>query len=154
MRGGVNNSTFVRDSQVSNSIRITQPNMDSIVEEDKSSSKKKGPPMLYKTEVTGEKKLRLASDGANSDSDGSDSDSIDESEQLDKVSNTEDMVMKEAAAKQAGKIISDEQDEIVGVAFETYAKYFSYAGGWCVIIVFNLLMLGFISLQMAGNYFT
>ena len=99
MRGGVNNSTFVRDSQVSNSIRITQPNMDSIVEEDKSSSKKKGPPMLYKTEVTGEKQLRLASDGANSDSDGSDSDSIDESEQLDKVSNTEDMVMKEAAAK-------------------------------------------------------
>ena len=62
--------------------------------------------------------------------------------------------MKEAAAKQAGKIISDEQDEIVGVAFETYAKYFSYAGGWCVIIVINLLLLGFISLQMAGNYFT
>ena len=74
--------------------------MDSIVEEGESSYKKQGPPMLYKTEVMGEKKLRLAADGENSDSDSSDSDSIiDESEQLDKVSNTEDMVMKEAAAK-------------------------------------------------------
>ena len=55
--------------------------------------------MLYKTEEKGEKYLRLPADGANSDSDSSDNDSIDESEQLDKVSNTEDMVMKEAAAK-------------------------------------------------------
>ena len=79
---------------------------------------------------------------------------MNESEQLDKVSEMEDMVLKENAAKQAGRIIKDEQDEIVKVEFESYAKYFRFAGGWPVIVIFTFLMVGFILCQLAANFYT
>ena len=125
------------------------------IEEEGNQNSKKTVPMLYRTEVDkSDKQKRISKDGANSDSDSSDNDSVDESEQLDKVSEAEDMALKENAAKQAGRIINDEQDEIVKVEMQSYAKYFKFAGGWWVIIIFNIIMMFFIACQMAGNYFT
>ena len=73
---------------------------------------------------------------------------------MDQISEVEDMALKEAAAKQAGRIITDEQDEIVKVELESYAKYFRFAGGWCVIIPFNLIMITFIGCQLVANFYT
>ena len=116
------------------------------IEEEGNQNSKKTVPMLYRTEVDkSDKQKRISKDGANSDSDSSDNDSVDESEQLDKVSEAEDMALKENAAKQAGRIINDEQDEIVKVEMQSYAKYFKFAGGWWVIIIFNIIMMFFIA---------
>ena len=151
----MNNSTLRHESQSSSTIRITQlSNADQILEEDNMNFKKKEP-MLYITEVDkGDNAKRVAADGEDSDSGSSIDDSVNESELLDKVSQVEDMVLKENAAKEAGRIINDEQDEIVKVEMETYAKYFRYAGGWCVIIIYCLILICFISCQMASNYLT
>lgn len=93
----VNNSTFVRSSQVSSSIRITTANNMDCIEEENPSGGIKKEPMLYRTEVDGADRLKPIR-GEDSDSDDSDIE-IDENENLDKVSEAEDLALKENAAK-------------------------------------------------------
>ena len=62
------------------------------------------------------------------------------------------MVMKENAAKEAGRIMTDEQNEIVKVEFQSYKNYFKYAGGICTIFIVNFIILIFIFGQMYGSY--
>jgi len=42
--------------------------------------------------------------------------------------------------------MNDEQDEIVKVELESYRKYFRFAGGCGVAIIFNFMVLLFIFL--------
>lgn len=147
----VNNSTFVRSSQVSSSIRITMANnLDSVIEEENADIKRE--PMLYRTEDKEANRQLLRAQG-NTDSEESDSE-INEDENLDKVSEAEDLVLKENAAKQAGRIINDEQNEIIKVEFESYRKYLKFAGGCSVAIIFNFLIMTFIFLQLGANFYT
>jgi len=50
--------------------------------------------------------------------------------------------------------MNDEQDEIVKVELESYRKYFRFAGGCGVAIIFNFMVMLFIFLQLGGNYYT
>lgn len=61
---------------------------------------------------------------------------------MDKVSEQEDLALKEMAAKDAGRIITDEADEIIKVELSTYNRYMNFAGGWCVVVIFVFLMAG------------
>ena len=74
--------------------------------------------------------------------------------QMDKVSEQEDLAMKEAAAKDAGRIIKDEADEIIKVELSTYNRYMKFAGGWCIVVIFILIMSSSIIAQLVGNYYT
>lgn len=91
-------------------------------------------------------------DGDDSDSD--DYKGFDEDELLDKQSEQEDMVLKENAAKQSGRIIRDEQDEIIKVQWESYKKYYRLAGGFCIVLALNLTIISFIGCQLVANYYT
>lgn len=78
---------------------------------------------------------------------------IDQNELEDIKSETEDAILKENAAKEAGRIIKDEQDEIIKVSLDSYKNYFKFAGGWPIIIFLNFLFLLLITMQAASNYF-
>ena len=56
--------------------------------------------------------------------------------------------------KKAGRIIEDEQDEIVKVLWKSYMMYFNYSGGWPILIWINLQVFAFVAAQMFGNYYT
>lgn len=62
------------------------------------------------------------------------------------MSEVEDMVLKETAAKKAGRIMNDEMNEIIKVELHSYKRYLKYAGGWKVAVAFNLILMAFISL--------
>ena len=110
--------------------------------------------MLYRTEIEKSRQILVEDeDSSGSDNDDKNSD-IAESENMDKVSEMEDMALKDASAKQAGRIIRDEQDEIVKVELESYRKYFRFAGGCSVIVIFNLIMMTFVFVGFAANYYT
>ena len=75
------------------------------------------------------------------ESDGDDSDehySADPSEADDRERDANDAAEKEVTAKDKGKIIKDEQDEIVQVQMKSFARYFNYAGGWCLLIPYGV----------------
>lgn len=52
-----------------------------------------------------------------------------------------------------GKIISDENDEIIKIDFNCYKRYFmNYYGGWTFIILSQLSMIFFIVSKLANDY--
>jgi hypothetical protein len=64
------------------------------------------------------------------------------------------MVLKEATAKEAGRIIYDEQDEIIKVSWASYARYIDFAGGWGIVFLLNFICVCFITVQFFCNYYT
>ena len=50
--------------------------------------------------------------------------------------------------------MQDEQDEEVNVTAKTYWKLFKGAGGIPLIILINIVMIGFIATQIMANYYT
>ena len=50
--------------------------------------------------------------------------------------------------------MKDEQDEEVIVTAKTYWKLFKGAGGIPLIVVINVVMIGFIVTQIMTNYYT
>lgn len=52
-----------------------------------------------------------------------------------------------------GKIISDENDELIKIDFKSYKRYFmNYYGGWSFIILSQLAMTLFIVSKLANDY--
>lgn len=91
------------------------------------------------------------------ESDGDDSDehySADPSEADDRERDANDAAEKEVTAKDKGKIIKDEQDEIVQVQMKSFARYFNYAGGWCLLIPYLIILVAFIIVSLAITFFT
>ena len=64
-----------------------------------------------------------------------------------------DAVEKDIQAREKGKIIKDEQDEIVKVQFASFQRYFKYAGGFWLLIPYLILLSIFIFIGMAINYY-
>ena len=87
------------------------------------------------------------------DSDSSDDEHVNPDELADKSSEAEDAMLKDSAAKEVGRIIRDEQDEIIKVEWASYRKYIKYAGGCGIILALNLILLTFIFCSMASNYY-
>lgn len=102
--------------------------------------------MLYKTERMKDK--QFDGDDSESSSDGD----VNEDELADKASEVEDAILKENAEKLSGRIIRDEQDEIITVSLASYKKYLDYAGGWWIVMLLNFVLLCFIFASMAANY--
>ena len=70
-------------------------------------------------------------------------------------SEVEDIVRKDAAdTKGDGRIIKDEQDEIIKVDWITYKKYFRFAGGWGIFLSLNILVILITSISMIANFYT
>ena len=63
-------------------------------------------------------------------------------------------MLKELEAKEKGRIIKDEQDEIIKVQWESYKKYYRLAGGFLTVLVLNLTIWSFIFAQLVANYYT
>lgn len=52
--------------------------------------------------------------------------------------------MGDVGAKETlGRIIRDEQDEIVKVEWKSYKKYFAFAGGCSIVIFINFIYICF-----------
>lgn len=51
-----------------------------------------------------------------------------------------------------GKILEDEEDEIITVEAKTYLRYMRLSGGWCSYLFLNLLLVGFILTKIYGDY--
>jgi len=91
---------------MSGSIRITSGNANSIIEEEKGLQQLQQT-LLYRRE----EKLAKRVDADQSDEEDSTEGELREEEMFERQSEAEENVLKENAAKQAGKIIKDEQDE-------------------------------------------
>ena len=106
----MNNSTFVAGSRDdTSSIRITQNA--SMIEEEKKGSKE---PMLYRTQKQLERQQLSQRDYDDLESDYEDTE-IDENELHDQVSEAKHTANKEQTLKKLGRIMEDEQDEVVDV---------------------------------------
>jgi hypothetical protein len=51
-----------------------------------------------------------------------------------------------------GKILENEEDEIIIVEAKTYARYMRMSGGWCMYLSLNLCLVGFILTKVYGDY--
>jgi len=71
-------------------------------------------PLIYRKEESKEKKTDA------DDSESSSDENVDESELKDKQCEAEDAILKDNAAKEVGRIIKDEQDEIIKVLWSSY----------------------------------
>ena len=70
-------------------------------------------------------------------------------------SEVEEIVLKDAVdAKNDGRILKDEQDEIIKVDWATYKKYFRFAGGWGIFVSLNILVILITSISMIANFYT
>ena len=57
--------------------------------------------------------------------------------------------------EEAGKIITDEDDELIKIGFNTYKDYFmNYYGGWKFIILVNSAMVVFTGFRLCTDYIT
>ena len=52
----------------------------------------------------------------------------------------------------AGRIIKDEQDEVVEVTWATYMMYFKLAGGWKLLVPLNIMFALYIGSTVMANF--
>lgn len=64
----------------------------------------------------------------------------------------EDEIQKEAQTKEKGKIIMDEQDEVVIIRTSSYTRWFKIFGGPFILIIWNLLLAGFFFVNLASAF--
>lgn len=57
--------------------------------------------------------------------------------------------------RSVGKIITDEDDELIKVGVNTYKEYFfGYYGGWRFILIVNTAMMVFLAFKLCADYIT
>lgn len=108
--------------------------------------------MLYQDVPKQDRIVERREDGDSDESD--DNYEPDPSEADDKERDGGDAAREEANAKDKGRIIKDEQDEIVKVEWPSFKRYFNYAGGWCLLIPYMIVLIIFIVVGLAITYYT
>ena len=150
----INRSTIAQSEMSRNSaIKIVSEN-DLSLSNEADGSAQKSQKMLYQ-EVPDKKKIATEKVVDVDEEDEDDEDyQPDPSEAEDKDLDTKDVAKEEANTKDKGRIIKDEQDEIVSVQFTSFQRYFRYAGGWLVFIPYLILLTIYIVVGLAINFYT
>ena len=77
----------------------------------------------------------------------------DPSEADDRERDGNDAAQHEASQKDKGRMIKDEQDEIITIRMSSFARYFRYMGGCCAIFPYMVILVLFIFVNMAVTYY-
>jgi len=94
--------------------------------------------------------------GSESEGDNPDIEEFDDDELIDarnkkKVAKNYSFVGLSGSADQ-GKMMDDENEEVINVEWSTYKAYVKMFGGWKVFIGINIIMMGYMATSIISNY--